>query len=72
MKVPTALNELLQKPMDRKEFLKHTAAATLFVAGGGVLVQSLLKGVKLGQTTSSVAGGYGASTYGGAVAATRK
>jgi hypothetical protein len=68
MKLPAALNELLQKPMDRKEFLKHTAAMTLFVAGGGMLTQSLVKGMKIGSDSVSVAGpaGYGASVYGGA------
>lgn len=72
MKIPTALNELLQKPMDRKEFLKHTAAMTLFVAGGGMIAQSLVKGIRLDQGTKSVAAGYGASAYGGAPALVSK
>lgn len=70
MKIPAALDELLQKPMDRKEFLKHTAAMTLFVAGGGMIAQSLVKGMKLSQGSGSVttvAAGYGANVYGGAV-----
>lgn len=69
MKLPAALNELFQKPMDRKEFLKHTAAMTLFVAGGGMIAQSLVKGMKIGSNSGSVtsAAGYGASVYGGAV-----
>lgn len=66
MKAPAALNQLLQKPMDRKEFLQHTAAITVFVAGGGMIVQSVLKGLKLGQQTTPVTSvGYGASPYGG-------
>lgn len=66
MKTPAALNQLLQKPMDRKEFLQHTAAITVFVAGGGMIVQSVLKGLKLGQQTGATSSvGYGASPYGG-------
>ncbi len=70
MKTPAALNEFLQKPMDRKEFLRHTAAIIVFAAGGGVIAQSILKGLKFGegmQQTSSA--GYGASSYGGATLA---
>ncbi len=68
MKAPAALNQLLQKPMDRKEFLQHTAAITVFVAGGGMIVQSVLKGLKLGQQTGSTSSvGYGTSSYGGAL-----
>lgn len=70
MKTPALLNQLLQKPMDRKEFLQHTAAITVFIAGGGMIAQSLTKGLKLGQSESSAqtAGyGYGASAYGGTV-----
>ena len=71
MKTPAALNELLQKPMDRKEFLRHTAAIVIFAAGGGVIAQSILKGLKFGESMqeSSSAGGYGASSYGGATLA---
>lgn len=80
MKTPAALNQLLQKPMNRKEFLQHTAAITLFVAGGGMLAQSLVKGMNLGggASTSSVSSGaasgfgYGGSIYGGSKLAARK
>lgn len=66
MKAPAALNELLNKPMDRKQFLQHTAAIALFVAGGGAIAQSLVKGFKLGQGSQAAAvTGYGASNYGG-------
>lgn len=64
-----AINELLQKPMDRKEFLQQTAAATLFVAGGGMIAQSVIKGMGIGQQSSKSsvpsAMGYGSSAYGG-------
>lgn len=73
MKTPAALNQLLQKPMDRKEFLQHTAAIALFLAGGGMLAQSLLKGLKFGQSQSSAATlGYGTSAYGGSVSLSSK
>jgi hypothetical protein len=65
MKAPAALNELLNKPMDRKQFLQHTAAITLFIAGGGAIMQSLVKGFKLGQNAQPTSFGYGASSYGG-------
>ena len=65
MKAPAALNELLNKPMDRKQFLQHTAAIALFVAGGGAIAQSLVKGFKLGQSPQPIANGYGMSNYGG-------
>ena len=62
---------LLSKEMDRKDFLKHLAAAGFMVAGGGMLLQSVgglnkLTGGK--QSTSAKltgAAGYGASVYGG-------
>lgn len=77
MKTPAVLNQLLQKEMDRKDFLKHTAAIALFVVGGGVIAQSLTKGIGLGRqsTPLKTSSGYGASAYGGAnarVAAVRQ
>ncbi|HMR72519.1 MAG TPA: hypothetical protein PKD68_00755 [Candidatus Saccharibacteria bacterium] len=71
MKTPASLNQLLQKEMDRKDFLKHTAAIALFVVGGGVIAQSLTKGMKLSQTAEKAVAsgyGYGASAYGGSKA----
>ena len=66
MKVPAGLTQLLTKPMDRKDFLKQTAAIALFVAGGGAIVQSVLKGLNFGQPESQPAAmGYGSSAYGG-------
>ena len=62
------INELLQKPMDRKQFLQQTAAITMMVAGGGIIVQSLIKGLGAGQDkprTEVAASGYGGSAYGG-------
>jgi len=62
----TGINELLQKPMDRKQFLQQTAAIAMMVAGGGIIVQSLIKGLGVGQERTEVAtSGYGGSAYGG-------
>lgn len=68
MKTPQIVNQLLQKPMDRKQFLQHTAAMAMFVAGGGAIVQSVTKSLTRSPSSQqSVASGYGygASVYGG-------
>ena len=71
MKTPSSLNQLLQKPMDRNGFLKHSAAIALFVAGGGMIAQSVLKNFKPASSQKPVAfDGYGGSAYGGASATT--
>ena len=64
------LATLLSKEMDRKDFLKHLAAAGFMVAGGGMLLQSvggLNKHAEGKQASESKVGavGYGASVYGG-------
>ncbi len=64
------LATLLSKEMDRKDFLKHVAAAGFMVAGGSVLLQSvggLNKLTQGKQASESKAGavGYGGSAYGG-------
>lgn len=65
--LPSAVQKFAAQEMDRKQFLKSVSAMALFVAGGGMIVQSLLKGVKSNQSAPQkpVAMGYGASTYGG-------
>lgn len=65
---------LLNKPMDRKEFLRYIAAAGLFATGAGAIVQSL---TNLDHTRSKKPAGnlasssYGTSAYGGVQAAAR-
>ncbi len=62
---------LLSKEMDRKDFLKHLAAAGFMVAGGGMLLQSvgglnkLAEGKQSGSSKLAGAAGYGVSAYGG-------
>ncbi|MBL8121561.1 hypothetical protein JNM87_02320 [Candidatus Saccharibacteria bacterium] len=57
------LANLLDKPMDRGEFLKHVSAGAALLMGGNIIARTLL-GVQKPHTTSS-ASGYGASAYGG-------
>ncbi len=67
--IKAQLATLLSKEMDRKDFLKHVAAAGFMVAGGSVLVQSIGGINKLTQASqaasSKVSSGYGMSAYGG-------
>lgn len=72
MKNNKAINAVLQKPMNRKEFLQHSAAAVLFVVGGGAIVQSVAKhlapaekSANLSGSSAQAAAGYGSSVYGG-------
>lgn len=68
---------LLNKEMDRKDFLKYMAAAGVMAMGGGVILQSLGGLDKLGlgagkqaqsvPQAQSMAYGYGGSVYGGQV-----
>lgn len=69
-----SLNSILQKPMNRKEFLQTSATAILFIVGGGAIVQSIAKSFMSSneaiQPTNSTprassATGYGGSVYGG-------
>jgi hypothetical protein len=57
--VKTDIEQLLQKQMDRKDFMKHTGIALLALSG----VSGLLKTLLHTQTQSSL--GYGSSVYGG-------
>lgn len=62
--------KILEKEMDRKEFLKHVGIATLLVTGISGLVSGLMK---IGNSTSTSSNshsntarnGYGMTPYGG-------
>ena len=62
-----ALDGLLQKPMNRKSFIKHMGIGALAVTGVNGALKSLsgddLNGAATGQTGRAYAG-YGASAYG--------
>ena len=64
MKTPESITALLQKPMDRRDFIQHIGVALLLATGGGMIIRSL--GGLRGQSESKPsAGGYGSSAYGG-------
>ncbi len=74
IQIPPQLQDFAAKQMTRKQFLRHTAAMALFVAGGGMIAQSLIKGAsKVTQqqpsqnktAAANLGYGYGASVYGG-------
>lgn len=61
------LKDLLEQPMDRKNFLKHIGVALVALTGISAIAGSLL-GRNLGSSVVSQDGGaqgYGASAYGG-------
>lgn len=58
--------DLLQKPMDRKDFLKQIGIGAIMLTGASAVITSLLgrgKNTSTG-TISSAATTYGASSYG--------
>ena len=63
MKIPQSVNALLEKPMDRRDFLKHIAIGRLLASGASSIIRSLGQGSPTGKRVS--AAGYGASVYGG-------
>lgn len=58
MATQNPINELLQKRMDRKDFLKHVAMCMAVLTG----TAGLVKMFRPGQQQNA---GYGASAYGG-------
>lgn len=58
------LDEILQKRMDRKDFLKHVALGVVVLTGTAGIVK-LFKPAREAQQQKSVAYGYGGSVYGG-------
>lgn len=65
------LNTLLQKEMDRKDFLKHVAVGVVALTGASTIMKTLVPafngGQSFGQQAQQSASnfGYGASAYGG-------
>ncbi len=55
---------ILEKPMNRKEFLGYIGAALLAVVGVSGMIKALLHHDG-GSSNRSVAEGYGAAAYGG-------
>jgi hypothetical protein len=59
------IDELLQKPMDRKDFLKHVALGVAVMTGGAALVKTLA-GHDSHKAVANMPSGYGSAAYGGA------
>lgn len=62
-----AIDQLLSKPVDRKQFLGHLGAGALAVVGVPVFVRALHE---MGNHHQVQTNGYGSSPYGGATART--
>jgi hypothetical protein len=61
MAINTNLKMILNKKMDRKDFIKHLGLAVVAVSG----FDSLIRAFENEQKQSSIIAGYGASAYGG-------
>lgn len=57
------LQKLLEKPMNRKEFLAHLGAGFLAIAGVSGLLKTLVD--YSGRSHTRRTSGYGSSSYGG-------
>ena len=66
------LDEILQKRMDRKDFLKHLGMGVAVITGtAGIVKMFKPQSSSLSQTNQKTVGmGYGASVYGGRAATT--
>lgn len=66
------LDEILQKRMDRKDFLKHMAMGVAVITGAAGVIKVLKpEAAKQQSGQQQVAAGYGASVYGGAPVTTQ-
>ncbi|GAA1199811.1 hypothetical protein GCM10009632_19240 [Mycolicibacterium alvei] len=57
------MKRILDKQMDRQDFIKHMAVGAVALVGGGVLIRMGLLGN--GSDRTSRQAGYGDSAYGG-------
>lgn len=65
------IDEILQKRMDRKEFLKHVGMGVAVITGTAGVVK-LLKPEQKTEQQQGIAMGYGSSVYGGVKATAQK
>jgi len=63
MTIKRQIHVLLNKQMDRQDFLKHVAIGVVALTGAGAALRLLAPESKPTQTTAS--SGYGGSAYGG-------
>jgi len=57
------ISDLLEKPMDRKDFLRHMGVGALMLLGGNLIYQAVVGTSKSRLSNGRV--GYGSSAYGG-------
>ncbi len=63
MEIRNQLKSILDKQMDRQDFIKHVAVGAVALVGGGALIRMGLSDNRSGGTSQQV--GYGDSAYGG-------
>jgi hypothetical protein len=56
------LAQLLDKPMDRKDFLRQVGVGGMLLLGGNLIIRTVLG---LGKDSQQSSQGYGSSAYGG-------
>ena len=62
MAIKTQVSAILNKKMDRQDFIKHVAIGVVALSGAGAALRLLAPSNKQGAPTGS---GYGGSAYGG-------
>ena len=64
------ISQLMQKDMDRKDFIKHVGIGFVALTGVAAAVKSLTSLGESNKTPAAASFGYGASAYGGVSAPT--
>lgn len=62
MAIKTQVNAILNKKMDRQDFIKHVAVGVVAISGAGTALRLLTPK----QSAPAVGNSYGSSAYGGA------
>lgn len=68
MTVRSQVNEILNKKMDRQDFIKHVAIGVVAISGAGAALRLLAPK----QSKPVSAGGYGGAAYGGSKDSTKQ
>ncbi len=63
MEIRNQLKSILDKQMDRQDFIKHVAVGAVALVGGGALIRMAMSDNGSGRTSHQA--GYGDSAYGG-------
>lgn len=65
------INDLLQKEMDRKDFLKHMGVAAVALIGVPAVIKALSQSSTQSSAQSTKNMGYGLSAYGGSLSSSK-